>query len=348
MKNIYSILFIALGLFSCQQEEITAEDHLISYDIEEVPVTEDYTVGALYVVNNWSSNIEEVPLAGHYLNGDEEAMKQHILWADSAAIDYFIFRYSYPTVNADNDILSAFLNQNTDSLLNFALRYNFAQMNLTKENTLEGQGKKEDFIQSFKDMIPYFDQPTYQKVDGKYVVNIIAANQFYCDSLELVYHELREEMSALGYDLYLTGEQTGWTPPARFEHYYFNALDAVTFTNMFNNAWYDRHVFLPQSLDQHWQYSKDYYMDKEGIELIPTVAPSINPKISNPNASTYIIERDTNFFWSILNVAKKNIGPSRTIIVNSFNDWNFNTQLEPADSYGSSSLQLLRNQTKKN
>ncbi|NLR93505.1 glycoside hydrolase family 99-like domain-containing protein [Flammeovirga agarivorans] len=348
MKKMYSILVLALGLFACQQEEeITSEDHLINYDIEEVPVTEDYTVGALYVVNNWNPNIEEVPLAGQYVNADEEAMRQHILWADSGGVDYFLLRYSYPTVNVDNQIIDAFLRQNSDSLLNFALRYNPVQMNLTKENTLEQQGKKEAFIQSFKDMIPYFDQPNYQKIDDKYVVNMIAANRFYCDSIELVYEELRAEMSALGYDLYITGEQTGWTPPARFEHYYFNALDAVAFTNMFNNAWYDRHVFLPQSLDQHWQYSKDYYMTKGNIEMVPTVAPSIDPTINNPNATTFTIDRDSDFFWSLLNVAKKNVGPSRTIIVNSFNDWNFNTQLEPADSYGSTSLQLLKQQTKR-
>lgn len=338
-----------LGLISCQQEdEITAEDHLINYDIEEVPVTEDYTVGAFYVANNWNPNIEEEPLAGKYLDADEEAMRQHILWADSGGVDYFLFRYSLPKVALDEDILNSFLNQNKDSLLNFALRFNPIPLKLTKNNTLEKKGQQENFIQSFKDMIPYFDHPNYQKVDGKYVVNIIGANKFYCDSLELVYQELREEMSALGYELYLTGEQTGWMPPARFEHYYINALDAVAFTNMFNNAWYDRSVFLPQTIDQHWLYSKDYYMNKGGIELVPTVAPSINPKISNPNTPNLIVERDTDFFWSILNVAKKNVGSSRTIIVNSFNDWNFNTQLEPADSYGSNTLELLKQQTKKN
>ncbi|NME70631.1 glycoside hydrolase family 99-like domain-containing protein [Flammeovirga aprica] len=348
MKHIYSILLLALVLASCQKDEITAEDHMLNYDIEEVPVTEDYNVGALYVTNTWNANIEEVPLAGQYPNADETAMKQHILWADSAGIDYFLFRYSFPEVAVDKEMISSFLTQNSDSLLNFAFRYNSVPLKLTKTNTLEQQGKKDDFIQSFKDMIPYFDHPNYQKVDGKYVVTMISANKFYCDSLELVYQELREEMSAIGYDLYLIGEQTGWTPPARFEHYYFNALDAVTFTNMFNNAWYDRHAFLPQSMDLHWQYSKDYYMSKDGLEMIPTVAPSINPKINNPNATTFIIDRESDFFWSILNVAKKNIGPSRTIIINSFNDWNFNTQLEPGESYGSSSLELLKKQTKKN
>ncbi|NLR94368.1 MULTISPECIES: glycoside hydrolase family 99-like domain-containing protein [Flammeovirga] len=353
MKNIYKLSLICVFAFfgiSCEPENETIEEHPLSQEIEEIPVTQDYLVGALYTQNKWNPAIEEVPLAGQYENGDATAMKQHIEWATTGGVDFFMFSFRESSNSLDVSMIEAFREQNTEKTMNFSIRLNIGPFNLDEDNTLEDIGRVDDLIEIFQQMIPYFQDSTYQKIDGKYLVSIIGAHNVHCNDLQDVYRQIRETMSAEGYELYLLGEQgNGWVPPARFSMFYENALDAVSFTTMFNDNYYDRYSAFPQYLDLHWDYSKDYYMnEKGGIEWVPTVAPSFDPLIAKPTSTSYKHERKDQYFKDVLNVAKKNIGSSRLMIINSFNDWEDDTQLEPGESYGTTSLEILRQQTKVN
>ncbi|WP_172665887.1 glycoside hydrolase family 99-like domain-containing protein [Flammeovirga sp. OC4] len=353
MKNRLKITMICLMAFfalSCEPENETIEEHPISAEIQEIPVTQDYLVGALYLANKWGYNQEEVPLAGEYEIGNAEAMKQHVEWGAAGGVDFFMFSFREAGNSQDISMIEAFQANNAEGTMKFSLRLNVGPFDLEADNTLEDQGRVEDLITIFKGMIPFFEDPNYQKIDDKYFVSIIGAHNFHCNDLQEVYRQIREAMSAEGYELYLLGEQgNGWVPPARFEMFYENALDAVSFTTMFNDNYYDRYSSFPQYLDLHWDYSKEYYMNSVGgVEWVPTVAPSFNPLIAKPESTSYRHVRDEQRFKDVLNVAKKNIGASRLMIVNSFNDWEDDTQLEPAESYGTSTLDILRQQTKVN
>ncbi|ANQ52809.1 hypothetical protein MY04_5478 [Flammeovirga sp. MY04] len=350
-SKIYLLLISVLCIFSsCTEEEVNKEGHLIDYEIEEVPVEQDYMVGAFYAINTlpWNANIEEVPVLGEYGVADETAMKAHIDWAsDLGGIDYFLFRFTNASNADDKNMLNAFMAQNTENKMKFALRYNFGNLGINEKNTLEDKGLVDVFINEFKEMIPYFNEENYLKVDDKYVVNVINAHRFFCNDIQAVYQQLRDEMSAEGYELYIIGEQSGWVPPARFEMFFEGVMDGIAPTTMFNNSNYDRHITFPQILDQHWLYSKDYYLNKFNIEWVPTIAPAFNPKIQNPTSAAFKHDRTETYWWSMLNVAKKSTGAHRLIIINSFNEWKQDTQLEPSETYGTSSLELLKQQTKR-
>ena len=60
------------------------------------------------------------------------------------------------------------------------------------------------------------------------------------------------------------------------------------------------------------------------------------------------VEKDLEWFTTYCNVAKRSSTPARLVFIDSFNDWNNDTQLEPAQSYGEDYLNLIRDQFKVN
>src|SRR5262245_66474364 len=74
----------------------SASDNILAYDIEEVPVTQDYVVGAWYYnFGTFNAAITEVPAVGKYAmpNGvvPPAVMSKHIEYAGKGGIDYFLF-----------------------------------------------------------------------------------------------------------------------------------------------------------------------------------------------------------------------------------------------------------------
>lgn len=56
------------------------------------------------------------------------------------------------------------------------------------------------------------------------------------------------------------------------------------------------------------------------------------------------MERTEKFFIDYCNVAKRNLGSKRFVIVNSWNDFCKGNALEPGEEYGTSSLEILKDQ----
>ena len=57
--------------------------------------------------------------------------------------------------------------------VNFAISYDFRNMNLNNNNRIESRNLVGKFIKDFRLMIPYFEKPNYTKVDGKNLVYIL-------------------------------------------------------------------------------------------------------------------------------------------------------------------------------
>src|SRR5882672_11837301 len=105
MKKLF-IYTAMISLVACSKDDgPAAEDHFMNYEIPEVPVTENYTVGAFYYeVGNFNANIKEEPVVGKYSmpNGvvNPTVMTKHLEYATKAGLDYFLF--SSRSANRDN------------------------------------------------------------------------------------------------------------------------------------------------------------------------------------------------------------------------------------------------------
>src|ERR1700687_5362786 len=104
MKSLYSRLIIIIGALAvfpaCVKKSVapTVDNNILNYKIKEIPVTQDYMVGAFYAYyGNFNTLIKDTPVASRYNmpNGvvDPAVMTQHISQAGKGGIDYFVFSF---------------------------------------------------------------------------------------------------------------------------------------------------------------------------------------------------------------------------------------------------------------
>jgi hypothetical protein len=356
-KNI-ALLMIGLLLFSCTEDKaILLEDNKFNKPIPQVPVNTDYTVGALYSKFNRNPLAVETPSIGIYDGniGEPIRYENHVKQAKTAGVDFFIISLRSSNVIAQHNEDKAFIdNLQTASNANemkFAFSYNFANMGLSNTSRIETKGLVPTFLKDFELMLPYFQKANYMKINGKAVVYMPNSFNLFSNDNTALYKQLRTQMSALGVELYLIGMQLEWTPTLRFfgdqvtgkDNRFLGCVDALTVTNYANIelVWYDRLEFFHKYVDLAWSYHKET-LAKNNIEFVPTISPSYNPKINNGLSTAYTIAKNADWFKMNCNIARKTSGSSKLVIIDSFNDWNLDTQIESATSYGEDYLKILR------
>lgn len=363
MKAIRYISFLLLALLvlaSCQEDPLTVDDHYLNYEIPDVPPDADYIVGAHYASFDWSPNVTETPSAGLYdaLNGDPTAYAQHITWAGEAGIDFFVFNMRSGAVDnsyflADEAFIATLQTATGAGSMSYALSYFFDFPggygdSLSDGNRIEDtEWLTNGLIADFNKMLPFFQDANYMKVNGAAVVYIRGAHNLFANDNAAVYDQVRAAMSAQGVTLYIIGEQPNWTPPMRYDFRFAGGVDGVTHSTyaQIDQAAYDRYILFGVYTDQAFTFSRDE-LAKADLEYIPTISPSYNGQINDPANTNFVIAKNQEWFTVYCNVAKRASSPSRIILVDAFNSWNLDKQVEPAESYGKTYLEILRAQFK--
>jgi hypothetical protein len=291
----------------------------------------------------------------------------HVANAATAGIDYFIFSVRSPTLDntnykVDSSVVVNFLKAANSSKMNFALSYNMSTGTLGISSTLALDSsivaaKLLGFYNDFKRLSYWMAKANYQKVNGKYLIIINNAQDLNYDmhtatgaSSAPLYKQLRTNLSALGFDLYIVGMQNHWSPPERYYYRFQNCTDAMYEANMSDeNGDNDRAYEFPQYCDQNFAYWKTT-VESWGQEFIPCVQAAYNYQITNTASTAISTPRtaDGSYYRTFTNVAKRNASKSRLIFVDSFNDFQHDTQIEPTQSYGTTYLDITRQEFKIN
>lgn len=353
-------------LFSCKKsdEGPSADDNILNYEIPEIAVTANYTVGAFYYsFGSFNANITEVPAVGKYSmpNGvlSPTIMAKHIEYATKGGLDYFVFSFRSANRDANNyrndsTLIKGFLDANTASSMKFALAYNFSTgtYGINTSAPLENDANKlEQFFRDIEKVAPFMGNNNYQKVNGKPLLYIMNAQVLYSNNNIAIYDTLRSRMSAKGLQLYIVGMQERWSPPGRYPFRFQRCVDAIYHQSYSAavNEW-DRFYLLPQAMDQNWKYSKQFFADHYGVDYVPNISPAYNWKILNPASLNPNIARADNgaLYRQLCNVAKMNASSStRLILIDAFNKWDEDMQLEPGESYGELYLEITKREFKR-
>lgn len=172
----------------------------------------------------------------------------------------------------------------------------------------------------------------------------------------------------------------GWTSPERWGYNAANgydgptegyvradtirAFDAFFVTDISHNN-YDRYYSQYSYLDYNYRYWQ-VRMKPLGKEYVPTVQPGFDDRVNNPSSDRFLIPRWKNGsayalssmavgglqydFSSITenpykkwaNVAKRNVGASRIVMIYNWNDFVSGQNLEPTEEFGTDYLQYTR------
>jgi len=320
-------------------------------------------------------------------------MQAHIADALSAKIDYFIFTVRSPTQEAsnyktDSTTITSFLNAPNSSSMHFALSYTLtvADFGITNSGNPDANGinrgipieanpvKLAGFYNDFKRLAYFLGKSNYQKVNGKWLLIINHAQDLNSNmdpnnpgSDAPLYAQLRKNLSDLGFDVYIIGELNQWSVPNNYYYRFQNCVDAVYEYNMVDNQnVLDRFYLFPQECDQNFAYCKKELESwpaggltpgQTQLEFVPEIQAGYNYQITNASSVNLSVPRTANgsFFRTYTNIAKRNASKSHLIIIDSFNDFQHDTQIEPADSsintknfppYGTNLLDITRTEFK--
>jgi hypothetical protein len=186
--------------------------------------------------------------------------------------------------------------------------------------------------------------------------------------------------------LWLMGELGGgWTSPERWGYNAANgyngtsqgymrpdtikSFDAFFITDISHNN-YDRYYSQYSYLDYNYNYWQER-MEPLGKEYIPTIQPGFDDRINNPASDRFFIARwnadgayvlssmvdgavqydfssiTENPYKKWANVAKRNVGASRIVMVYNWNDFTSGRNLEPTEEFGTDYLEYTREFFKK-
>ena len=368
IKKVFALLAISF-FFSCKKTSTgpSVTTNILDYQIKEIPVTQDYTVGAFYYnFGSFNANIKEVPVVGKYaMPGGVETpnvMPQHITQAQTAGVDYFVFSFRSANKDAtnwknDSTLVQTFVAANTTATpMKFALQYNWSTGSYAVSNTAPLESNATKLNQFFDDIqraaTNWMNSPNYMKVNGKTLLYIQNAQVMYSNNNVAIYDTLRNRLSAMGFQMYIVGMQDRWTPPARYPFRYVNCVNAI-YHQSFSTAidsW-DRWYVLPQAMDQNWEYSRKYFADSMGgISYVPNISPAYNWLITNPSSLNPSYPRTDSgaLYRQLCNVAKMNADNStRLIMIDSWNSWQDDSQLEAATDYQDRYLNITKQEFKK-
>jgi hypothetical protein len=205
----------------------------------------------------------------------------------------------------------------------------------------------------------YFSDETYYHHQGRPVLVFLGADRLYSEDSKKLYDDIRNVIKEqTGKDVYIIARQPQWTPSARFEYFFLRGkADAVTMDNMCNvgggaTGW-DRTYLLSRLINENYKLNKEYMSRNFGIDFIPSVSPSFTTYINNtsPDYTTPLVRKNENDFRERCNVAKMNLGNNRMVLIESMNNWNWDSQIEPtlADyglGYGTKYLDIVSNEFK--
>jgi hypothetical protein len=347
MKKLINIAVVVCLTIACRKEN----KHLppnFNYEIPQVAITENVNVGAYYynyTAADWGKKYTNTPEKGEYSALTPEIMEQHRKWADLGGIDFFIFNWNGATTG--DPLLNSFVTGRTSNV-KMVINYNTAHLAATNASPLTG-AKLTTMINELKTLATnHLTKDHYFKINNQPLILITPLNLSSSTAASIdfttVIPAVKQALSAAGVNVYVMGEiTTGWLPPVRYAQA-TKAMDAVTANNWSTDV-YDRSVFFNPYSDMNWKNWTDS-TSKWNVDFTPAIFPGFNDKVMTPASKLYDINRSEKFYIDYCNVAKRNMSSKRIVLINSWNNFQFGTTLEPAKEYGTKYLEITRSQFK--
>lgn len=354
MKHIIiGLLAVSVIITGCDKNEYGApEKDKYIYDIPQTDLASDALTGAYYY--NYTSPIDsktspEVPELDYYTT-NEDVMKQHIVWADQAGLDFFIF--TYDGSDSDMSAIDMFNSARTaGGNVKYVIKYDTGHLNVSNDNPLESEEKYKLFITDFVDVLaPMMLSGSYYSIDGRPVMLISPANLSSSALLSIdfntVLSRFRSDFASFyGVEPYIIGEMsTGWTAPVNYSDHQVYSFDALTLSDWKTRSYdifYGYFSFLDINMN-NWKTT----LAKRGVDFVPCIFPSYNDRVNTPTSYYYTFSEDGDpeDYINFCNVAKRNIGSRNIVLINSWNNWSNGTNLEPSDLKGEKFLEVTREQ----
>jgi hypothetical protein len=281
----------------------------------------------------------QYPSLGEYNDSDPAVIAEHMKMFKKANIGLLVTSWWGPNKTEDLNTKDVIMQHEDIGNLQIAIHY----------ETMGRLGQDTDNIANARTDVEYlcehyFDHPNYYKIDGRPVMFVYLGRQLYSlGTLEQVLLTMRSTASKCGHDIYLIGDHTFNDSPDSTEEepyvpfWYFNA---VTNYDIYGSAGRPEGHAGKNKVAEYFQHQSKWKQAAlmENCHYIPAVSPGYNDRgvrleSEHPALSRKITAEaeEGSLFHYQLKLAKQLVDPEidNMILVNSFNEWHEDTQIEP-------------------
>lgn len=326
------------------RESIAAYGH-------DYTMNSDYLVGAYYYpwhgddFHNDAGYLREMllppqaPTLGEYDDSDPEVISQHLAWFRKSNIGLVVTSWWGPNRSEDTTTRDVLMEHSYLGNLKVALHYE--TKGRIKEENGNDMSTVEDDIQYMCEN--YFNHENYYKVDGRPVLFIYISRKLEeLGTLEYALLSMRSTASKCGHNLYIVGDAVFAKAPDEAKKS-FSYLDAVTNYDVYGSSGGPKQETPyagTERIDKYYEEQEKWrdLAHKENCRFIPAVSPGYNDRgvrfdKNNPPVSRRLTEssEEGSLFKYQLEKALPLVDPQmdKLILVNSFNEWHEDTQIEP-------------------
>ncbi|KAG7354339.1 glycosyl hydrolase family 99 protein [Nitzschia inconspicua] len=279
------------------------------------------------------------PTLGEYNDSDPKVIAQHMKWFRQANIGLLVTSWWGPNRLEDSNTKDVIMEHEDIGNLKIALHYE-TQGRLVRGSSIENAKTDIEYMCEH-----YFDHPNYYseyKIDGKPVIFIYISRVLESlGTLEEALLTMRSTANKCRQSLYLIGDSVFQSAPdPTVPHFPFWYFDAVTNYDVYGSAGRpEGHVGM-ERVDNYYQQQAEWKKQalKDGCHYIPAVSPGYNDRAvrlerDHPPLSRRITAdaEEGSLLHYQLKHAKELVESEvdNMILVNSFNEWHEDTQVEP-------------------
>lgn len=312
-----------------------------------IQIPQDYLVGVYYWPSRrldpwWEGfNLREflvppqAPALGHYDSRDPAVVDRHLDWMLEYGIDFFASEWLGRTASEDSVLQHSIVPLLAGRPTRFTILYH--------PETLPDPGNidaaQEDLLVSDFTYLAqtYFSHPNFLRFMDRPVVFLYRSVQF-GGAYEQAFARVRSELLAMGYDLYLVGDEIRRTLVADVDHFQF--VDAVTMWRSLSHASEGAYLLDGNGYGGVERFLSVWHQAAlaEGKGFLPCVCPGTNTRFLNP--ASFITPRESRAGAGPVSQLEEQIRSLRTFIapqlnavmVWSWNHWESDSQIEPSNA----------------
>ena len=285
------------------------------------------------------ANLGQGPTLGEYDDTNPATIRQHLAWSNQANIGLWITSWWGPQRPEDTTTKNVILPLLEGTSHKFCLLYE----SLSRLSGPNGTTTTDNIASDIDYMAQtYFNHPNYYKISGKPVIVLYVTRTLdnFNGFLEDAILAVRQAAIQWGYDIYIVGDHA--FGPASIDNTIdgnvFTLLDAVTNYDVYGSL--GRGYVGQANVDKFYDTQSQWKIlaNQQQCGFIPSVTPGYNDRGVRLEANHLPLSRrlaptspEGSLFAALLTRAVLQVDASadNLIIVNSFNEWHEDTQIEP-------------------
>jgi glycoprotein endo-alpha-1,2-mannosidase len=285
----------------------------------------------------------QYPVLGEYDDSKTEVIKQHLQWSRQANVGLWVTSWWGPNKLEDNTIKDVILQHEDLGDMKIALHYETSSRIKLGVDDVYSMENLEPDMQHMCDN--YFDHPNYFRIDERPVIVLYLSRVLDARGiLDQVVTSMRDVVAnSCGHNLYIIGDQAfGGAPEPGEDYSAFDLLDAVTNYDMYGTTMRGRNQYYAgaELVDEHFARQGDWRTQAhaQDCRFIPAVSPGFNDRGVRLQVDHAALSRKLSsdaspgsLFQYALEKALPLVDPQvqDLLLVNSFNEWHEDSQIEP-------------------